>query len=413
MNCVTNRDAALAALDGIANDLLSRAEEIANRNLASEAARAALLLGYMDRAFPGLSYDASSRQFLDVAIDALADSRFTPGLHGGFIEIAWVIHHLESAIFGDINVDLTDVDHVVLEVIRDRKWVYGHDLVSGLAGVGVYALERGRIADPILEAVIGQLASTVSVDARGSGWTTEPTHSRPDRVAQFPRGYLDLGVAHGICGVIPVLAGALARGIQTTVAEDLLDGAILQLVPHTTGDREFASFPAVTDGANSSPAGRVAWCYGEAGVAGALHAAARACSNPALRRQAEALARHWLGASIAEAGVRDASLCHGAAGLTQILHRMHLESNDARFGDAAAGWLAHVLSYHREDIAGGFARFVPGEDEAPAPNRSFLEGTTGIGLVLVSSLAPHVTSAWDSLLAISIPACAAPIRAGT
>ena len=43
------------------------------------------------------------------------------------------------------------------------------------------------------------------------------------------------------------------------------------------------------------------------------------------------------------AGVADACLCHGAAGLGHIFHRIFLWTGDPALEDAARRWLGHAL----------------------------------------------------------------------
>lgn len=98
------------------------------------------------------------------------------------------------------------------------------------------------------------------------------------------------------------------------------------------------------------------------------------------------------------AGVHDAGICHGAAGLAHTFRRLALATGDALCEAAAERWLAATLALRRPDGAsflaldhtrGGWIR-----------DASLLTGTVGIGLVLLAALAP-VEPGWDRLLLLS------------
>src|SRR5262245_54905738 len=57
----------------------------------------------------------------------------------------------------------------------------------------------------------------------------------------------------------------------------------------------------------------------------------------------------------ATAGVIDAGLCHGAAGLAHIFHRLHRATGDVRLAGAARRWFARTLEMrHSRRGFGGF-----------------------------------------------------------
>src|SRR5262249_2892248 len=155
---------------------------------------------------------------------------------------------------------------------------------------------------------------------RGFAWRTPPeVFASP----HFDLGPFDLGLAHGAPGVIAVLASILAQGVEGDRARDLIDGAIEWLggerLPSTAASRHSSSAgPAPTGDAS-----RLAWCYGDLGIASALHLAGRIADVRAWREEAVALALQSGARDPAAARVRDAAICHGAAGVAHMLNRLH------------------------------------------------------------------------------------------
>ena len=90
------------------------------------------------------------------------------------------------------------VEHVGLS-----PWRGHYDLISGLVGFGVYALERlpragGR---ECLERVVARLAETAERRPDGTvTWRTGPDLLIDRELESFREGNFNLGVAHGVPG---------------------------------------------------------------------------------------------------------------------------------------------------------------------------------------------------------------------
>ncbi len=69
-------------------------------------------------------------------------------------------------------------------------------------------------------------------------------------------------------------------------------------------------------------AARLAWCYGDPGIAASLMAAAGAAGRPDWYRVAVDVACRAAARDLALAGVKDSGICHGAAGLAHIFNRL-------------------------------------------------------------------------------------------
>ena len=375
---------AAAILDEIVAAL--RQESAVDHPSLERGAGRALLWGYLDRAWPDGEFAAAREAALDRVVEQLAAMETLPTLFGGFVGAAWVVDHFAPA---DADDPVAAIDAALLDHLAITPWSLDFDLTSGLAGIGVYAL--GRLPAPTsrlcLERVVDQLASIAEPRGPGLAWLSRPELRLEETRARWPRGYYNHGVAHGAPAVALVLAGAAAAGIAR--ARPLLDGVLRwqwagQRVPPSPSAFDFWE----QDGVPFGPA-RLAWCYGDAGVATTLYAAARAVGDAAGAERALAVARASTGRSLSSSGVEDAGLCHGSAGLALLYARLAHETGEALFAAAARRWYAHLLDQYTSG-------------EGPADDASFLTGSTGIALALLAGLAP-VEPAWDRLLAASLP----------
>jgi lantibiotic biosynthesis protein len=371
-------------------------------SLADGNAGLALAHAALDPLFPRAGHLALAEKALDRSINALSRTEMSPSLFSGFAGIAWAEEHLRGHSGEDAN---EAIDDALLLYLTRAPWTDSYDLINGLVGIGVYALERLPRAGArrILELVVERLAETARRQRPGLAWWSDPAwvpaQYRPD-----PPFAWNLGVAHGVPGVIVLLAGACRAGIATRAARRLLDGAVRWLLAQEIPGRVDAGFAfAVGPGLKREPA-RTAWCYGDPGVAAALLAAGCAVEEPAWKEHALRIALRASARSPEVGRVIDASLCHGAAGLGHLYHRMYLATGDPRLARAARSWLVRTLGFRRK--SGGIAGFASwGPDKRGRlvlqPDLSLLTGIAGIALALASALIVGDPT-WDRMLLLSL-----------
>jgi lantibiotic modifying enzyme len=333
--------------------------------LASGPAGAALFFAYLDRFHPGEGHGAKAHAFLERAVEDLAAQAPGPGLLTGFTGVAWALEHLEGAP-GEEDAN-GEVDAFLISLL-DAPWDGPFDLVSGLAGMGIYALERlprpsGR---RILEGVVDHLERTSRPAGPGRAWLTPPGQLPPWQRALCPQGHWNLGLAHGVPGVVALLARARVAGLDRAVP--LLEDAVAWLqAQRQPGTLPSAFAPWLPAGPAGSPmASRIAWCYGDLGVALALLQAARATARPDWEGAARSIARKAALRAPGQAGDRDACLCHGAAGNAHLFNRLFQATGEEGFRRAALAWYQRTLDYREKGQGAGGFRFhrppTPGVD---------------------------------------------------
>jgi hypothetical protein len=218
-----------------------------------------------------------------------------------------------------------------------------------------------------------------------------------------PQGYYNLGVAHGTPAVLVVLGAVAAIGIKADLATTLLEGGVSWLLAQRTPAMGGPVFPTWVAEDGVAPEARLGWCYGDAGIAGALHCIALTAGRDDWSQEALDLARTVATGAPHSAVVNEPGLCHGASGLATLFARLHHQSGERVFHAAGAAWTSHALQMQRPDEGvGGFWSF----DHDPTQSRgdaSFLNGASGVGLALLSVLY-DVPPLWHRLLAITSPA---------
>jgi lantibiotic modifying enzyme len=371
-----------------ARALTSRTSAAPSGDLSDGDPGIALLFAYLARVPEARFADAGdwAREFLARGLSRPAITTF-PALFGGWLGSAWAAQHLEAQLCGgskDLCAEVVPVVESLIASPDERHF----DLVYGLAGAGVFLAERGdRESIALLDALIRRLRARASAEAPGLSWWTAPRDVAPAARARHPVGHYDVGVAHGVPGVCAVLAIAAAHGVE--LARQICRSAIDWLLAQEEPAPSASGFTSCFVPGEARHPSRLAWCYGDPGVAGALATCAAALDADDLRMAAHRIGRRAALRDVATSGVVDASLCHGAAGLSLIFQRLWQATGDELFADTARRWMWDTV-----------ARLADGGGLMEA---GFLTGRAGAALALLAA-ASEIEPAWDAALLLSVPA---------
>ncbi|PCC68743.1 Lanthionine synthetase C-like protein [Nannocystis exedens] len=365
----------------------------------------AVLFAHLAEAWPAQGYEDEALQYVERATRSGAHGQRGAALFGGLTGVGWAIDLLHGRLFeadGDPN---AAVDALLMRTVARSPWTAPYDLISGLVGIGVYALQRlpRESAATILAQVVARLGETAEPRDEGITWRTR-REWRPNRNPGGPiedPGY-DLGVAHGVPGVIALLGAVCAAGIEVPRARALLDGAVAWTLAQRLPPGSESVFPYSTRPGERGEAARLAWCYGDAGIAVALWSAAHAVHQPSWTRDALAIARQGASRLDGAHDVRDAGICHGAAGLGHLYNRLFQATGDEVFRDTARAWFARALAMQRPDAGiAGYLSFHAGTDSWDKDS-SFLTGVNGIALALLAAATP-CAPLWDGRILAALP----------
>lgn len=334
---------------------------------------------------------------LDSAIDVLGSQQFSLSLYSGFTGVAWAADMVDRLLPGEVGDRNDEIDLALAQAVRHYPKDGPYDLIDGLTGLGTYSLARWPRTSAVecLVSILAELDERARREADGVYWWTPPAALIGPRRLLFPAGGVDMGVAHGVAGVLPLLARACRLGVAEPTARRLLDGAVRWLTAHLVDSPSGATSPAfLADGVEPGPA-RSAWCYGDPGVATALLLAARDLGEASWQLAGTQLALRAARRPPEDAGVSDAGICHGTAGLAHLFTRMYQLTGEQQLADAAVAWTERTLDMCQAGPHRG-AWNGPG----------LLEGAAGVALVLLAGCVP-AEPVWDQMLLISTGTAAA------
>jgi len=343
--------------------------------------------------FAHLGQNETALEFLDRALERASDDTPSLPLYVGTPGVGWTLAYLERFVLDPDEGD-NDVDELVDIGLKSQFARREFDLIRGTTGLGVYLIERGRPIDGVVTA----LADSATETGDGITWWVDPRTVLPERAELFPDGYYDVGMAHGQAGVVAMLAHGYAAGTES--AKPLLENALRWLLAQRLPEGEGPGrYPLLFGMDGKRSGGRMAWCYGDIGVAVALLAAGRALGDDAVLEEAHDLALFCADRPMEHAGVLDASLCHGSAGLALMFARLAHAFDEEKLADSARTWGRVILDQRIPgEPVGGIQYSVPqGDERGFEPRGGLLEGATGAALVL-HALSTDVAPDWDVLL---------------
>lgn len=287
-----------------------------NASLASGTAGLAVFFSYLADARPGEGWEEVAERHLDHAFETLASQPMPHLFYGGFSGVGWAVEHLTGRLLEaeEDEDEANDVDQALLKALEHPFRRGDYDLVGGLAGLAVYALEAlpRPSARACLERVIDQLEAMAEEQPPGLTWFSPPEMLPEWQREVAPRGYYNLGVAHGVTAVATVLALSAAAGVEVDRCRRLLEPAMRWIFAQRRDAGETPdghwSFPSWVAVGVPPQRSRFGWCYGDPGAAAALLLAARAVGEETWAQQALEVARRAAGRSPETALIRDAGL---------------------------------------------------------------------------------------------------------
>lgn len=331
---------------------------------------------------------------------------------GGLTGTTWALRRIAWLDDEPLDPDFSDeIDRTLTLRLGVAQWTGDYDLISGVVGDGLYALDHPDRAwrDRLVGAALAHLVKLARTNENGTTWFTEP-HLLPEHQrVLFPNGYHNLGLAHGVPGVIGLLARCIESDCHAQTARPLLDGAMRWLQAQSlrlpgrepsTGEKGyFASF------AESDRPTRLAWCYGDLGVCAAVLRAADATGRADWRAFALEIARDCASRSADECFVNDMGICHGSAGAALVFLRLWQQLGDESLAQAARFWAQRTLDMRLAQFphtAGVFRAEWEDGQYFPVACVSWITGAAGVGLALLSCLTGD-PDAWDAPYLTDLP----------
>ena len=356
-----------------------------------------LFLFYYGRYSKQDRFTSLAEDFTDQLINRLGEEIDTHTFCSGLAGILYLLEYLKENQF--VELDLSESqrildNYLMRETNKDMQNLY-YDFMHGALGSGLYFL-RTKTNSEFLERIIDFLDQTAEKDTVNHIYKWKSPLGISKEI-----GY-NIALSHGMTGIVVFLTRYLANNPKNKKVHELIEGSVNYILSQRIDFQTYGSyFPSYSIDSLKSDRlmSRLAWCYGDLGIAISLWQAGKILNNQewkaiALNVFNDSTLRH----TFPETGVIDAGLCHGSAGIAMIYNRMYFETGLKIFSLATDYWMEQTIYYSRfEDGLAGYKSY---EMDGWINKDSLLEGIAGIGLMMISWLSKDKQT-WDELFLIS------------
>ncbi|GAB3925015.1 lanthionine synthetase C family protein [Larkinella terrae] len=365
-----------------------------NFSLLSGQTGYAVFESYYLRHF-GLTDNSRVWERLGAGINAIQSGDVDHTFAGGISGIAWAFLHLHNHGFlADSSDDPHDIvaalDEPLFLLSMDDLYAGSFDYLHGGLGACLYFLERPRSAETVyyLTEIVNQLEKIALKKTDGSITWYFRNFDRPDdRSVSY-----NLGLSHGTASIVAVLSLLYRHGYAQNQCARLIEGG-LQWLWSVRNENNPAVFPRqLFDDQPRDEFSRMAWCYGDLGIAHTFQLAGEIFNHNRWKQIAElTMLKAATRRSRKETLVSDTAFCHGSGGISHLFARFAQSHPNPVLDETARFWLQvtldHALPSSENDIL-----------QQPIPlsirgDLSFLDGEASIGMILLSQLGAD--TAWE------------------
>lgn len=324
--------------------------DLASWNLATGTAGLALLYEALVPIFPGPWHEraegALAQTLVLLAADPYANDEC--GLFTGLSGVCQVVS-LFAQLHPEYQLLKMQLDRQLCACIR-RQYASSerlyegvtfrdYDVISGPAGIASYLLslvvkEPSSETAETFDCLLKRLIALSQPDAQNVNhpYLFIPPHRAPYRTyaERYPQGATDCGFAHGLPGVLALLS--LCHILYARERNDLslaISTLARWLVEHGFETAQQVRWPLVISGASSTMPGGSFWCYGASGVAWALWLAGLAVREAMWQNLAIRTMKTIYHDALKQNEYLSPILCHGLAGLLQVVEGFALYTNEA------------------------------------------------------------------------------------
>ncbi len=338
-------------------------------------------------------------EILDKLLSAFQNEKFPlftfcDGLSG----IGFALEKLskEGLIKDDPDTVLSDVDLYLKFQLRNMLSLDYYDFLYGYIGIGLYFNSRKEQTLEVIE-IINKLHASADASNKTLKWKSQ----------NFKTGTFkyNIGLSHGIPSIVVFLSKVLKNYSIDNNSCNLIQGAVNYILAQEIDKDAYGSFfpDFAIESSKIVHKSRLAWCYGDLGIAMALWQAGVALQNEQWKTKALEILLYAAERrrDLEKESVADAGLCHGTSGIAHIFYRMWWNTRLPELKQAADYWFSKTLKMARfEDGLAGYKAWHTEKYGGWKSEYGILEGVAGIGLALLSYIT-ETEPTWDECLLLS------------
>ncbi|MEZ4905911.1 MAG: lanthionine synthetase C family protein [Spirosomataceae bacterium] len=361
----------------------------------------ALFEAYYNQLF-GVEDDSRLWKYVSDSLNQVQEDQMIHSFAGGISGVAWAFLHLyNQGLLQEEELDAEGIveglDEGLFEVsmllLKDGDFDYLH---GGLSAC-LYFLERKPSAqvESYVEQIVTQL-SEIAVRFPNGDISWKFRNFNQYTLANAPT--CNLGLSHGTASIVAVLSLLYERGYARELCKELIEGN-LQWMWRVRNKASYSIFPNTVTDEPQEQESRLAWCYGDLGIANTFWLAGEKLQNQTWKDVANQTILNSATRQDENMRIHDAPFCHGAMGASYIFRKFAKRLAKPLLEVTADVWLQKALDFALPKDQKDVFLSYRGEKMGYEPNLSILDGEASIGMVLLSEMG--ASTAWDRFLLLS------------
>lgn len=322
-------------------------------------------------------FDGYFCSFLDKLENNLSSYTYCSGLSGVFMMLK-ILNEKEF-----INIDYSDIEknyyNSILQFANNNIINNNYDFMHGGIGCSIYFRNDEYFVSNVIDRLIYSSIEKDTIIKWKSILNTEGDI-----------GY-NISLSHGISSVIVYLSLIYDKHLCQGKVERLLTYAVNYVLSQELDrDKYGCCFPSQSlENKDKLYSSRLAWCYGDLGIAVALWQAGKVTGNESWKQKAiDVFIYSSQRKKNENTKVNEACICHGSSGVAMMFLYMYKETKNEIFRSASDYWINKTI-----DLSMMFKNGFPGyktlsirqNEIVWVDSYTLLEGIAGIGFMLMAS----------------------------
>lgn len=360
-----------------------------------------LFLSYYNKYFNDDSVYVQIDMRLDHCINKLATGFYYPTYCSGVSGMLLSLDYMNKNNF--IELEFDQANRIYRKMIAQSMLMMikkgNYDFLHGAIGMAIFLLKCGGKEEEQNLSELLILLENIGIQKNETiKWECE---NDLKKTISF-----NISMSHGMASIAIFLSLMIELNIEKEKSLLLLNKTINYILQQEIDPQKYGSCFPTTSLESEYPnvhKSRLAWCYGDLGVAISLWRAG--CSTNNEKWKTKALDTFNFASTrrnMEENSVIDGQLCHGTSGIAQVFRRMYFETGNYNYMGTSNYWIKKTLEIATwEDGFAGYKFLTGYPDSSWNGDCSFLEGIAGIGLALIASIGDSEYSVWDEFLLLS------------
>lgn len=293
----------------------------------------------------------------------------------------------DDGFLSGVSSSLNEYDEYLCLILPGILNLKSLDFLHGVIGVGLYFLSRYKynpsVSKKCIDQIIRFLYNNFTRNDNQIYWELEED--------EFYKRF-NISLSHGSSSILIFLSRVYRMDLDIEnkeCVEYLINGIVNHTVMQKLNVEEYGSFfPSFpVESQLQKMKSRLAWCYGDLGIAVSLLEAAEATGNQELNDFGMEILEYAAKnrRNVESNSIHDAGICHGAIGVSQIFKRQYNRVTKPMFEDASLYWKNIALSFSQEERGKHIFKSYNNQTKSWENSINILEGNAGIGLCLLGA----------------------------